>query len=310
MEPMKVEMQKVGGAYQLNDLFVFTGLRCNLSCSHCYVSSSPKNRTLDELTVGDAVPFLKEAQGFGVKEIYFTGGEPFLNKDAVSLVAEALTVAPVTVYTNGTQPLERSLSEVASVARDSPNRLLLRVSVDHYNAELHDVLYNRGEGNFERAVETVKSAYEQGLPVAVTAQEDVHFGGSDAFVEQEFRRLFKARGVALHDVKVLPAIPQGQYATRHGSPSNGPVTEAEFSNSATMLSNLMCRTSRTLLKYDGAVHVFPCTILVPDRKEVIDDFAQYDMGASLRESFEKQQPLNHPSCRAYCVKGRMTCANQ
>lgn len=308
MEPVRVGMKSENGVYQLDDLFIFTSLLCNLQCSHCYVSSSPKNRTLDELSVEDLRPLLEEAREFGAGSIYFTGGEPFLNRDIIPMIAESLEVAPVTIYTNGTQPLEQKLSDLQGVWMGKKNDVLLRVSLDHYTADVHDREYNRGKGSFERAVNMISAAYRLGLNVAVSTQSDVHGGKMDACVQKEFVDLFAEEGIRLSDVKVLPAIPQGQYAQRHELPYAGPVTSCELSG--TDLNKLMCHTSRTVLKYDNKVRIFPCTILVPDRKAVIADFEQYDMGSSLKESFEQSQPLNHPSCREYCVKGRMTCANQ
>jgi MoaA/NifB/PqqE/SkfB family radical SAM enzyme len=37
---------------------------------------------------------IREAEDLGVKEIYFTGGEPFLHAEMLALLGEALEVAP------------------------------------------------------------------------------------------------------------------------------------------------------------------------------------------------------------------------
>ena len=58
-----------------------TGTWCNLQCVHCINASGPKNPWLNSLDSATVKRSIKEAEGLGVKEIYFTGGEPFLHKD-------------------------------------------------------------------------------------------------------------------------------------------------------------------------------------------------------------------------------------
>ena len=57
-----------------------TGTWCNLECRHCINASGPRApwlRPLDGETIRRAI---REAERLGVKEIYFTGGEPFLHR--------------------------------------------------------------------------------------------------------------------------------------------------------------------------------------------------------------------------------------
>ena len=301
------------GKVTLKDLFVFTSLKCNLTCSHCYVSSSPGNDTLDDMTSGDLQPFLDEAKELGVQDIYFTGGEPFANPDIGKMIMHASNVAPVTIYTNATRPLDNQLDYLIEVnthhmqKHDKP--VLLRVSFDHYMPQIHDQLYNRGLGNFEFAIHNAVLAAEGGLDIAVTTQADIYKNGVDFMVEQRFRQRFAEDGVILRDVKVLPDIPQGAHAGLAGRVNDKPITPVEFEASGVKAENLMCGSGRTLIKYDGVTHVYPCTILVPSSKEAIPDFAKYRMGESLSESFKVEQPLDHPSCRAYCVSGKQSCGN-
>ena len=37
----------------------------------------------------------------GVKEIYFTGGEPFLHPEILALLKDSLAIVPTSVLTNG-----------------------------------------------------------------------------------------------------------------------------------------------------------------------------------------------------------------
>ena len=44
---------------------------------------------------------LREAIPLGVREYYFTGGEPFLNPEIFEILEETLRQGPATVLTNG-----------------------------------------------------------------------------------------------------------------------------------------------------------------------------------------------------------------
>ena len=153
----------------------------------------------------------------------------------------------------------------------------------------------------------MKQAYEAGLKVSITTQGDTHFGKSSGEIEEKFRNIMAVYNVKLQDVKILPNLPQGNH--RDTSVNQKPITSEEFERAGTCPETLMCHTSRTLVKYDHSVKVFPCTILIPPNQRLIPDFEKYNMGNSLKESFSKLQPLDHPSCRVYCVQGKQTCAN-
>ena len=89
---------------QLSTLWVqVTGTWCNLKCTHCLNASGPTDPWLKSLDTETVQHHITEAESLGVKEIYFTGGEPFLHKDLLKLLAYSLQVAPTTVLTNGTR---------------------------------------------------------------------------------------------------------------------------------------------------------------------------------------------------------------
>ena len=81
--------------------FQVGGTVCNLACSHCFVSCSPTNHTHEMMSLAEIVPFLEEGARLGVKEFYFTGGEPFLNPEMEAILAATLEYGPVSVLTNG-----------------------------------------------------------------------------------------------------------------------------------------------------------------------------------------------------------------
>src|SRR6266853_6056414 len=82
--------------------FQVGGTLCNLECRHCFISCSPHNHQFGFLALAAVQRVLEESVRLGVKEYYFTGGEPFLNRDMVAILEETLRYGPATVLTNGT----------------------------------------------------------------------------------------------------------------------------------------------------------------------------------------------------------------
>src|SRR5437660_3141507 len=87
----------------LDDLwFQVAGTLCNLACRHCFISCSPHNHAFGFLDLDTIRRSLDESVGLGVKEYYFTGGEPFLHPDMTEILELTLGYGPATVLTNGT----------------------------------------------------------------------------------------------------------------------------------------------------------------------------------------------------------------
>ena len=77
--------------------FQVGGTLCNLTCTHCFISCSPTNPTHEILSLETVRAYLEEAVELGVKEYYFTGGEPFINREMEDILAETLQVGPAMV---------------------------------------------------------------------------------------------------------------------------------------------------------------------------------------------------------------------
>lgn len=115
-----------------------TGTWCNLECTHCLNASGPREpwlRPVDAEAVRDAI---QEGERLGVKEIYFTGGEPFLHAEILTLLGEALAVAPTTVLTNGTKISDAVADALADLAAPTPYSLEIRVSLDDVDPRAND----------------------------------------------------------------------------------------------------------------------------------------------------------------------------
>ena len=114
----------------LQELWFHTGTTCNLRCSFCLEGSKPGDNRLNAITLKDAKPFIQEALALGTEQFSFTGGEPFVISEMVSILDYALDYAPCLVLTNATEPLLNKFHQVALLA-DKPFPLSFRVSLDY-----------------------------------------------------------------------------------------------------------------------------------------------------------------------------------
>ncbi len=133
---------------------------CNLSCRHCLFAASPaKRRYLRRELLNSAVD---EALALGCHLFSFTGGEPFLYPDFLSVVESILQEnrdVHVAVLTNGTL-LKQSLDLISTF-----DRLHLQVSLDGVE-ESHDRL--RGRGSYQKLMENLVSMREAAIPVTIS----------------------------------------------------------------------------------------------------------------------------------------------
>ena len=124
---------------RLKTLWFNTGTLCNLACENCYIESSPRNDRLVYLSRAEALDYLREAAALhlGTEEIGFTGGEPFMNPDLAGMLADALEAGyRALVLTNAMRPMMKRADDLLRLRRRYGERLVLRVSVDHFRPEL------------------------------------------------------------------------------------------------------------------------------------------------------------------------------
>src|SRR5262245_19907121 len=196
----------------LDDLwFQVAGTLCNLTCAHCFIRCSPHNRSFGFLDLETVRRYLGESVALGVKEYYFTGGEPFLNRDMTAILELTLRYGPATVLTNGTVLKEEWLERLSRAEAASPYSLEFRVSIDGYTAEQNDPV--RGPGTFERALRGVCQLVAHGFLPIITVTR-IADDESDARLFAGFVRLLQARGYDRPRLKILPALRIGAEAQR------------------------------------------------------------------------------------------------
>jgi hypothetical protein len=144
-------------------LWLYTNFDCNLHCDYCCVRSSP-SAPRRELGLARVQQITREAAQLGVKEIFVTGGEPFLLEDIGEIVLSCAGAAPTTVLTNGMIFTGRRLETLRALPRD---RIVLQISLDSPTPELHDL--HRGPGAWARTREGIQRARALGFRVRLAA---------------------------------------------------------------------------------------------------------------------------------------------
>jgi len=237
--------------------FQVGGTLCNLSCNHCFISCHPGNDNFGFMDLETIRRYLQESQALGVKEYYFTGGEPFLNRDMLQVLEETLAIGPATVLTNGTVFTPSSIKALRAISEQSLYSLELRVSIDGYSPQTNDPI--RGEGTFEKALEGVRMLVEAGfLPIITMAQTWPEEENTRVF--ETFVTTLKETGYQRPRIKILPTLHLGMEAER-----SRPYSQAERISEEMMegydSNQLLCSRSRTVT--DRGVAVCPLLIETP-----------------------------------------------
>jgi AdoMet-dependent heme synthase len=276
----------------LDDLwFQVTGTLCNLTCRHCFISCSPHNHEFGFLDLATVRRYLDESVELGVKEYYFTGGEPFLHPDMAAILELTLGYGPSTVLTNGTVFKDEWLGRLARAEAASLYSLEFRVSIDGFSAETNDPV--RGEGTFARALRGVRQLLGHGfLPIITVAR--VSDSADDGQLFAGFVDLLRQQGYSRPRVKILPALRLGaEVERRRGYAAEERIT-AEMMDGFDQ-GQLICNHSRIVT--DRGVYVCPILIEAPDAR----------LGTTLREALGAY-PLRHHACYT-CYQYGAICAN-
>src|SRR5436190_14946453 len=81
--------------------FQLTGTVCNIACRHCFITCGPRETRVPMLSGREVRNHLAAARSLGVRDYYFTGGEPMMHPEFWSLCEETLAQGALTVLTNG-----------------------------------------------------------------------------------------------------------------------------------------------------------------------------------------------------------------
>lgn len=262
------------------------GTVCNIACRHCFITCGPKNESHPVMATEAVLALLDEARDLGVKEYYFTGGEPFLHPEILRLVEATLAQGPLSILTNALLIDEARAAALARLAGASDYSLDLRVSLDGTSAEENDPI--RGKGTFAGILAGARALERAGInPVftvtTVLARYD-GLGGRQAFLES-----LRDLGFERPRVKFIPPFHIGREARRsHGYAEDALLAEGDLAPGEEEV--LQCGTCRTVT----AKGVYPCPILIEE--------SGARMSAGLTDALVPIR-LNHPACVTCHVEG-------
>jgi hypothetical protein len=280
-------------------LWFNTGTLCNIACTSCYIDSSPTNDALVYITCAEVESYLDQvtARGWPIREIGFTGGEPFMNPQMIDMTRAALERGyDVLILTNAMRPMMRPsvLSGLKELQAAHGCRLTLRISIDHYTAALHDK--ERGEGSFDKTIKGMKWLRDAGIRMAIAGRtlwgetEDRNRAG---FAELIARNGFEIDAWNPAETVLFPELDETVEVPE--------ITTACWDILNKSPDAPMCASSRMVVKRKGAQRpaVLACTLLPYE--------PEFELGVTLAEA-ERDVHLNHPHCAKFCVLGGASCS--
>lgn len=280
-------------------LWFNTGTLCNIECLNCYIESSPENDRLVYITADEVTEFLDqlEARNWGVAEIGFTGGEPFMNPQMIEMTRRSLARGyQVLILTNAMRPMMRPIVRegLQALQAEYGDRLTLRISLDHWSARQHDA--ERGAGTFEKTLEGMRWLRDTGIRMAVAGR--TMWDETEAQSRDGFARLFRTEGfdIDAHDPGMTVLFPEMDLSVEVPE-----ITTACWGILDKHPTQVMCSSSRMVVKRKGAARpsVVACTLLPYE--------PEFDLGETL-EAAERDVSLNHPHCAKFCVLGGASCS--
>jgi radical SAM protein with 4Fe4S-binding SPASM domain len=137
--------------------------RCNSQCAHCSSNSGPELDDAGEVSTAEAVGIINQLADANVRVLAFSGGEPLLRPDLLSLIAHANNRGLVTnICTNGAlvdDGMARQLKEAGLKS--------VTVSLDGACAQTHDNM-RRYPGLFDLTVKAIRALVGQHHRVGIS----------------------------------------------------------------------------------------------------------------------------------------------
>jgi MoaA/NifB/PqqE/SkfB family radical SAM enzyme len=150
-------------------------MECNLTCIGCYARFHPKD---DEVTTEDLNRFIGEAVDHGVFLFVVTGGEPYMQKDLLSICERFPRTLFLTV-TNGTT----ATGEISAAAARMKNVFPI-LSLEGNEIQTDE---RRGEGVYQGVLNAMRIYREHGVPFgfsSVVTTRNIETLASISFVRE------------------------------------------------------------------------------------------------------------------------------
>jgi MoaA/NifB/PqqE/SkfB family radical SAM enzyme len=281
-------------AKKIKTLWFNTGTLCNIECKNCYIDSSPKNDRLVYITFEEVKLFIDEAidKKLGTKEIGFTGGEPFMNKDVLKMIEYSLSKNfKVLVLSNAMKPM---LNRKEDLLKINHQDLTIRVSIDHYQKEKHEEI--RGKNTFNVMMEGLKWLNQNNFNYALATR--LLWGEQEDQLRDNFNLFIDKYNLKLDAKSKEQLVTFAEMDEKVDTPE---ITTACWNLLGKNPDDIMCSSSRMVVKKKNSpkLSVIACTLLPYE-----DEF---DLGQNLTDSLKKIY-LNHKHCSKFCVLGGSSCS--
>ncbi len=309
--PGRAEVLRPG---RLSELWLHVTNACNLSCSHCLVSSSPSG-----IPGGDTAFWLNiidQAQALGTSRFYITGGEPFLRDDIFEIIDHILEIpkAELIILTNGMLFRGEHLKKLSLC---DPNRLQLQISLDGPTAEINNAM--RGNGTFDATIRGIKEAIGLGFSPTLTTVvnrsnvahlEDMVHLASKLGIKNLHLLLSHHRGRALESDTLAPPSTAALLEAFKRSKAATDALGLSFDNHDVLMGSLM---GPSHLKVDLSNAAYESLCVYADAQvyptAALAGIPELSLGSTLEKSLEaiwKNAPLAE-SIRKATVQNKAKC---
>lgn len=242
----------------LDVIQVNVGLKCDLTCVHCHVSSSPRRKEMMDWPTMELI--LKITRQTQCREVDITGGAPEYNPHLRAFIAALREQGrSVKLRTNLTVWSEPGLETMPEFFRD--HQVHLVASLPCYLES--NVTAQRGEGVYARSIEAIRRLNTLGYGIEAELPLDLVYNpvgpflpGEQSALEADYRRELQQRfGIRFTRLLTITNMPIGRYMVelrRAGQAQAYKQLLYDSFNAAT-LDGLMCR-HQISIDWDGRLY--------------------------------------------------------
>jgi len=149
----------------LRALFWNVTSACNYRCGICF-SDSGKPQP-NELTTGEAREFLRQVKAAGIRDVIISGGEPFVRKDLIEILAYMAELGiAARIASNGSlltdEVLDRLMRETLAKS--------FQISLDTLDPDLYGEFHGVGREGLQTALDALRRIQERGFHTTISAR--------------------------------------------------------------------------------------------------------------------------------------------
>ncbi|MBV9761936.1 MAG: PqqD family peptide modification chaperone [Acidobacteriaceae bacterium] len=261
---------------------------CNLRCRHCYLDFSET----EVVPLAEVYSRMDQLAEHGCPEIVLTGGEIFLRRDLLDIVAYAQSKGFLfDLYTNGNFIDERKADALARHLVST-----VQISVYGTTAAIHESI-TRKPGTFNKSIRAARLLIERGIPVRLQChvQQD---NFEDAFRFPEFARSLGAEHQ--FDTKLVPNRDGSKELLRFGV-SVGQQAELYRAGLIKRETKFVCTAAASKARINAHGDIYPCelmnTVTLGNlRKESLKEIWASQRRAALRRQILDYKPKRCGGC--------------